>query len=133
MRNDQSELMELNSRSALFEILIRRLYSLRCGLGDICVDAGANQGHHTIPMAYAVGPTGGVHAFEPIPRFAHRLRRIASERYLPIRIYEIALSDRIGRSQFQYVKTVPGWSGLYEHKYKGDVDVEVIDVEASTL
>ena len=133
MRNDQRDLLELNNRTKLFEILIRRLYGLRCRAGDVCVDAGANQGNHAIPMATAVGPTGIIHAFEPIRHLANRLRTMANERNLQVRVYELALSDRVGRPEFQFVKNVPGWSGLYERKYDGVAHVEVIDVEVSTL
>jgi FkbM family methyltransferase len=84
-------------------------------------------------MATAVGPTGVIHAFEPIRHLANRLRTMANERNLQIRVYELALSDRVGRSEFQFVKNVPGWSGLYERKYDGVAHVDVIDVEVSTL
>jgi FkbM family methyltransferase len=58
---------------------------------------------------------------------------MASELYLPIHVYELALSDHVGTSQFHFVKNVPGWSGLYDRKYESVVDVEMIDVEVSTL
>ena len=35
--------------------------------GDVCIDAGANIGYHTIFMSQLVGPTGLVLAFEPDP------------------------------------------------------------------
>jgi FkbM family methyltransferase len=133
MRNDQPALMELNKSTNLYEILIRRLNSLRCRPGDVCVDAGANQGNHAIPMALAVAPTGVIHAFEPIKHLANRLRKMASDRQLPIHVYEIALSDRVGVAQFQFVKNVPGWSGLYDREYTSAVEIERIEVEVSTL
>jgi FkbM family methyltransferase len=133
MRTDQVELLEINRHLALFELLIRRLYQMRCGPGDICVDAGANQGDHAVPMATAVGPTGLVHAFEPLPRFAQRLRFLAKTRHLQIRVHKIALSDHVGTAQFRHVKNVPGWSGLYERTHTSSVDIEMIDVEVSTL
>lgn len=33
--------------------------------GDVVIEAGANIGSHTVPLAQFVGPTGSVHAFEP--------------------------------------------------------------------
>jgi FkbM family methyltransferase len=33
--------------------------------GNVVVEAGANLGSHTVPMARLVGPTGVIHAFEP--------------------------------------------------------------------
>ena len=40
-------------------------FSLLVHPGDIVLDVGANIGSHTIWFAQAVGPTGGVMAFEP--------------------------------------------------------------------
>lgn len=40
--------------------------------GDVVIDAGANVGAFTIPLAIRVGPNGRVHAFEP-QRFVHQL------------------------------------------------------------
>lgn len=38
--------------------------------GDYVVDAGANIGDWTVPLCEAVGPTGKVYAFEPMPAAA---------------------------------------------------------------
>lgn len=35
--------------------------------GDVCIDVGANIGHHTIIMSQSAGEQGKVYAFEPIP------------------------------------------------------------------
>lgn len=43
--------------------------------GDTAVDVGAHIGFHTMLMAQAVGPTGRVHAFEPVPDNVALLRR----------------------------------------------------------
>jgi FkbM family methyltransferase len=40
--------------------------------GDTVVDAGANIGQYTLIAAQAVGPSGTVHAFEPVPANYHR-------------------------------------------------------------
>lgn len=49
---------------ALFRQLVRT--------GDVVVDAGANIGAHTVPLARMVGPSGRVVAFEPV-RLNHQL------------------------------------------------------------
>ncbi len=41
--------------------------------GDVCVDVGANIGYFTAVAAACVGPTGAVHAFEPVPEYFARL------------------------------------------------------------
>jgi FkbM family methyltransferase len=46
--------------------------------GDTAIDVGANFGWHTLGFAAAVGPTGRVHAFEPIPSSrSHLLANLA--------------------------------------------------------
>jgi FkbM family methyltransferase len=45
--------------------------------GMVAVDIGANLGYFTLLMADLVGPTGAVHAFEPNPSIASRLRKSA--------------------------------------------------------
>jgi FkbM family methyltransferase len=41
--------------------------------GAVCIDAGANVGSYTLPLAFAAGPLGEVHAFEPHPGVRERL------------------------------------------------------------
>ncbi len=41
--------------------------------GDVVIDAGANIGCHTCPMAIRVAPHGRVIAIEPVDRLADRL------------------------------------------------------------
>jgi len=43
--------------------------------GDFSIDVGAHSGDTTLPMALAVGPTGGVFALEPNPHVAPRVAR----------------------------------------------------------
>jgi FkbM family methyltransferase len=42
--------------------------------GDICIDAGANLGYHSILMTKIIGPTGQVLAFEPDPICYEKLK-----------------------------------------------------------
>jgi FkbM family methyltransferase len=42
--------------------------------GQVCVDAGASFGWYTILFSKLVGPTGHVHAFEPMPHTFHVLQ-----------------------------------------------------------
>jgi FkbM family methyltransferase len=44
-----------------------RLFARLCAAGDAVVEAGANIGAHTVPLARLVGETGRVVAFEPQP------------------------------------------------------------------
>ncbi|HTC23004.1 MAG TPA: FkbM family methyltransferase [Gemmatimonadales bacterium] len=60
-------------------------------------DVGANVGLYTLPSARAVGPTGRVYAFEPMPRNLGLLRRhLAMNRLSNVEIYEVAVGDTGG-------------------------------------
>lgn len=50
-----------------YEPLEAFLFTRMIALGDIVVDAGANIGQYTLLASTAVGPTGRVHSFEPVP------------------------------------------------------------------
>ncbi len=43
--------------------------------GDVAVDGGANVGFYTLLFALRAGPGGRVHAYEPVPSAAEKLRR----------------------------------------------------------
>lgn len=47
--------------------------------GAVFVDIGANIGHFSAIAASIVGPTGAVHAFEPVPRYRTVLDRLQHE------------------------------------------------------
>ena len=64
--------------------------------GDVCVDAGANIGYFTAIMASRVGPSGAVHAFEPVPEYHARL---VSLRDANPRHHIHAVSDALGSAE----------------------------------
>lgn len=64
-------------------------------VGDTVLDIGANVGAHTILFASLVGAAGRVHAFEPFPLAADRLRAsIELNGWGPrVNVHQLALSD----------------------------------------
>ena len=44
--------------------------------GDVFVDVGANIGYMTAYALGLIGPSGQVHAFEPVPTYFEKLQRI---------------------------------------------------------
>jgi len=67
-------------------------------LGDIVVEAGANIGAHTVPIAKAVGPGGRVFAFEP-QRLIHQMLagNLALNAIENTVAFAVALGDRPGQ------------------------------------
>lgn len=66
--------------------------------GMTCVDIGANLGYFSLLMADLVGPGGFVHAFEPNPPIAARLRDTLAVNGFGARacVHQVALGDREG-------------------------------------
>lgn len=77
--------------------------------GDVFLDVGANVGYLSAIGASLVGPTGCVHSFEPVPKYFHKLSRLAemNPRYaiVPNRL---AVGDREGSFLIQTSTTSAG-------------------------
>jgi FkbM family methyltransferase len=130
---DLAELIMLQKRTDFFERLVAKLYKNLVSTGDTCIDAGANRGFHTFPLAHRVGSKGRVIAFEPVPRLAQRLRAIANDGFFEnVEIFECALSNEIGISEFCHVTNEPGWSGL-RPRAKRDKPVETSTIKVNVV
>jgi len=68
------------------------------GPGDVVVDAGANLGAHTVPIARRVGPEGRVYAFEP-QRLVYQMLcgNLALNAIENVYALAVALGDRAGQ------------------------------------
>ena len=100
--------------------------------GAVAVDAGANIGIHSISMASAVGPSGCVLCFEPLPHLAKALERTLhlngfGER---ARVQQMALSDTSGETTLNRAAHGP-MSSLYD--LAEGVRTEAIPVRMITL
>jgi FkbM family methyltransferase len=77
--------------------------------GKTVFDIGAHIGYHAMTFASLIGSRGTVYAFEPNRFNVERLRiNVSGNRELSerIRIYETAVSDRIGTAQFYFSRCV---------------------------
>ena len=60
---------------------------------SVCLDVGANIGHHTLVMALCA-PQGSVHAFEPLPRLCAQIEKSIHQNGLKnIQVHPYALSN----------------------------------------
>lgn len=105
-----------NSASAIFlrgghELPLSRNFVALLRPGMIVFDVGANLGIYTLLAARGVGPTGEVHAFEPVPeRFAALRETVRRSGCRQIRLNQAVVSAREGAVPF-YVATRQRESG----------------------
>ncbi len=72
---EDARLVAAMRASPVLEPGTRRVLTALLRPGMTCLEIGAHIGTLTLPAAFAVGPEGVVHAFEPVPRLAALLRR----------------------------------------------------------
>lgn len=93
-----------------------------------CVDVGAHRGA-MLKEIRRLAPNGRHFAIEPLPEFAHRLRK----RYGDVTVIGCALSDHAGETTFQHVRSNPAYSGIHRRNYPASEEVQEITVPLNTL
>lgn len=93
-----------------------------------CVDIGAHRGYF-LKRFIELSPEGKHFAFEALPEFAEALK----EKFPSAEIFNCALGNQSGFTNFCYVKNLPGWSGLKKQDYPEEGEVEMIEVEIKKL
>jgi FkbM family methyltransferase len=136
MRDAVRELMAAQLKDTM--LLERMIYAVYRGVtrpGDVCIDAGANLGLHTLPLAQLVGATGRVFAFEPIPYYARMIRKAKESLNLEqIRIVNKALYCEEIETEFHWLKARPGMSGIKRRPGPDSAEpLEVIQVSTVRL
>jgi FkbM family methyltransferase len=80
----------------------QRLFAKSIGAGQIVYDVGANVGFYTLLAARAVGETGRVYAFEPLPENLSYLRRhLDLNEHRNVVVESAAVSDVCGIVRFR--------------------------------
>jgi FkbM family methyltransferase len=110
--------------------LVRRLLQP----GDVFFDIGANVGFYSLIGAGAVGATGRVHAFEPMPRNADKLRgAIALNALTHIVVNQAAVGDAPGTLTLHFPDDKDensGWATVVvDGKKPNQIDVPMITVD----
>ncbi len=95
-----------------------------------CIDIGCHKGE-ILDLMLKYSPKGQHFAFEPIPDLYNQLKENYKNK---ANVYPYALSDKAGKSTFQYVKNAPAYSGIKKRRYDIEKpDIEEIEVELKTL
>ncbi len=85
-----------------YEPAVQEAISAALRPGLVAADIGAHMGFDTLHMARLVGPTGHVHAFEPDPANACKLRRNCElNAFHQVTCHAVAVADRTGTVSFQ--------------------------------
>lgn len=116
-----------------YEAMLQEVYSKWIQPGDTAADIGAHVGRHLRHLYDAVGETGTVLAFEPLP-FAYES---LCENYARpnIQIHNVALAEEAGTSSFVHAQGTPEESGLRKRIYnRGELaDPTIITVNVGRL
>ena len=103
--------------------------------GDTFVDVGANIGYLSAIGLSLVGPSGEVHAFEPVPRYLERLRALAAlNPSYDLSVNGSALGEQAGRATISITRLANiGWNTMVPGFMPPDHLGETIEVPVTTL
>lgn len=95
-----------------------------------CIDVGCHKGE-ILELMLQYAPNGTHFGFEPIPYLFNNLKFNYAGK---AEIFPYALSDKSGKTSFNFVKNAPAYSGIKKRKYDVKVpDIEEIEVELKTI
>jgi FkbM family methyltransferase len=121
--------------SGQYEHRTADVFKMLLRAGDVVVDGGANIGYYSLLSAKLVGPTGGVHSFEPIPdTFDALAANVALNKFANVLPNRMALSDHAGELRFEVpldegTQRRLGWAASQILLGRGPV----VEVQAATL
>jgi FkbM family methyltransferase len=98
--------------------------------GMIVFDVGANIGYYSLIFAERVGYEGEVHAFEPTPPLAERLRlNVDMNGFTQVRVNQFAVADSVGAASLQLSCEDPEANSLFQQ----DAGAGHLSVSTTTL
>ncbi len=117
------------TKNIQYDRLTKKVMKNWCKKESNCLDIGAHKGE-VLDEMLASAPNGFHYAFEPIPELYKALK----EKYTNCKVLNLALSDKKGFVEFQWVKSNPAYSGLQKRTYaRSHEDIEQIQVETDRL
>ena len=123
-----------NYLEGMYENVIKAFYTSYLKPGDVVVDCGAEVGHHTFPLADVVGPEGIVYAIDARPESTVQIKKKMQSSQRNILLFNCALSDWEGETDFTTADGLPGWSSLVPYdKYPQEVTLRQHKVKVHRL
>jgi FkbM family methyltransferase len=97
------------ARTGVYELTVTELIFRLLDPGEVALDVGANIGYMTAAMAFAAGPEGTIHAFEPHPLLYGALEsNVGRWRHDPRLATVLTHAAAVSRSAGRASLTVPG-------------------------
>lgn len=125
-----------------FDPWVDRTLARLARIGDTAIDVGANIGTTTLCLARAVGPTGRVISFEPLPsNFVKLCANLDANGFHHVQPCSIALSNQTGRGHMVEVQGQAGQAQMEEVASNSSMDrswlgtggVTKVEVSTSTF
>jgi FkbM family methyltransferase len=128
---DAQALMRMQQEDGrVFEDIIKRIYTDVLREGEACLDGGAANGLHTVPMARLVGSRGTVYAVEALSSAASRLEDVLRGLKLTqVSVINRALYHEACSVPFRIVTNALSRSGIAETWYPFEPEIEEVMVE----
>jgi FkbM family methyltransferase len=112
------------TKNLKYDRLTKKLMSHNLKSGSNCIDVGCHKGE-MLDLMLRYAPQGKHFAFEPIPEMYENLKIKYNGQ---AEILPYALSDKEGKTTFNYVKNAPAYSGIKKRKY--DIEnPEITEIE----
>ncbi len=120
------------TRNQKYDAYTRKIIFQMLKRSSNCIDIGCHKGE-ILDLMIAGAPEGIKFAFEPIPELhAQLLDKYKSDP--GVRVFDIALYDSKGTTNFQHVLNAPAYSGIKKRRYDGlNTEIEQIKVKTDLL
>lgn len=115
----------------LYEPHIVHEFVENISLDDVCIDIGANIGHHTIIMSQCTGVTGKVFAYEPIPYIREQMKEsLKLNNISNVTIIPDALSNKEGELRLSINKDNVAGSSFVNTLTKDTIPVKMLTLDS---
>jgi len=114
------------TKNQRYDLQTKKIIRRICNKESNCIDVGTHEGE-MLDVFLKQSPKGFHLGFEPIPGlYKYLIKKYSS--FQNVRIYDLALSNAEGSSEFNYVISNPAYSGIKKRVYdnKNETDTQII-------